>query len=225
VIWRPLALLLFALNLAAFGYISLNPQHAMQPRAKAEIGVPSLTLLSERNDAQMQQQAAIAKVQQSTPDSTSQRCRRLGPFIEKSSVQRAFDVITNEAQRLQIVQDSQRETRGYWVYLPSSNDRESALKASRQLSAGGIRDYYVVTAGENENAISLGMFKDAINADKRIAQITALGFFPKRIERFDEIPRYFLEFLPKPNQQLDRDWLRRLNFAKSVNLSDFRCDS
>jgi len=236
--WRTTAALLLTLNAAALGYGYLHPEPSATPRAKTELNIAGLTLLSERDDAQMAiiatENAAQTGVaaQNSTPtpgEEAASRCYKLGAFLEESAAQNALASIQALAERVQIKQDNIRETRGYWVYLASETSREIALKTARQLSAANIRDYYVVTAGQNENAISLGMFKDAINAERRISQIAGLGFFPKRAERFNEKTRYFIEFSPSKSAaipaQFDAKWLRTLNFPREVSVVDFRCKS
>jgi hypothetical protein len=239
--WRATAVLLLTLNVAALGYGYFNPAPPIQPRAKVEADTPSLTLLSERGDTAMaalassnsvrasQAVAATATPSENASTAISARCLRLGPFNDADAAERTLSSTQAFAEQVQVKQDSVRQTRGYWVYLTPESNRETSLKTARQLSAANIRDYYVVTAGENENAISLGMFKDAINADKRIAQIAALGFFPKRAERYDEKTRFFIEFSPRENAAdagaFDAKWLQQQNLPQGVSVADFRCKS
>jgi len=124
----------------------------------------------------------------------AQYCERIGPIREAeaaASLRARLGAISAAAEVKEV---EEMQVRGYWVYLPPSTDREAALALARQLAAGGVRDYYVVTAGANENTISLGMFQDRVNADKRVQQIAALGFNPKRIERGDLEKRYWVEY-------------------------------
>jgi hypothetical protein len=65
---------------------------------------------------------------------------------------------------------------GYRVYLPAAADREQALATARSLSARGIADYYVVTAGDQVNTVSLGIFRELENATKRRDSVAVLGF-------------------------------------------------
>jgi cell division protein FtsN len=205
--WRTFAILLFALNVAAFAFAWFNPVPAPALVSATEADIAPLVLLAERDEAQMRATAndnsplsvsapATAMAPTAIPVSTpqAQYCERIGAFTEESeaaSMRARLGSLTSAAE-VKAVEELQ--LRGYWVYLAQSADRESALKRARQLSAAGIKDYYVVTEGTNENTISLGMFRDAINADKRIAQLTALGFDAKRIERGDKERRYWVEY-------------------------------
>ena len=124
----------------------------------------------------------------------AQYCERIGPLRDAQAAASLRARLGTLSAAAEVKEVEEMQIRGYWVYLPQSADREAALALARQLAAGGIRDYYVVTAGANENTISLGMFQDRINADKRIQQIAALGFNPKRIERGDLEKRYWVEY-------------------------------
>ena len=220
--WRTFAVFLLALNLAAFTFAWLNPQAAPPAPSATEPNVTTLVLLSERDAEQMRAASRAANMTPSndppqagssvasqTPPlnppasqlasvppviNDAQYCERIGPIREAeaaASLRARLGAISAAAEVKEV---EEMQIRGYWVYLPPSTDRESALALARQLAAGGIRDYYVVTAGDNENTISLGMFKDRINADKRVQQIAALGFNPKRIERGDLEKRYWVEY-------------------------------
>lgn len=124
----------------------------------------------------------------------AQYCERIGPLREAEAAASLRARLGTLSAAAEVKEVEEMQVRGYWVYLPPSADREAALALARQLAAGGVRDYYVVTAGDNENTISLGMFQDRVNADKRVQQIAALGFNPKRIERGDLEKRYWVEY-------------------------------
>ena len=219
--WRTFAVFLLALNLAAFTFAWLNPKPAPPAPSAIEPNVTTLVLLSERDAEQMRaasqaagvtpsnaagqsgvdanaslaSNAAPSEVANASPAiNDAQYCERIGPIREAdvaASLRARLGALSAAAEVKEV---EEMQIRGYWVYLPQSTDRETALTLARQLAAGGIRDYYVVTAGANENTISLGMFQDRINADKRAQQIAALGFNPKRIERGDLEKRYWVEY-------------------------------
>jgi hypothetical protein len=214
--FRALAVFLVVMNVAVAAYAWWRPQPVSKAPDAALPNTPALVLLSERSDADMQSIAAQTQVGTDANNdsglpannpvtvatlpaaSVAQACQRLGPFENRADAQSKMRAVTGLTVAGQIIESQETEARGYWVYLPSSKDgadaRDVALAKARQLSAAGVRDYYVVTAGERENTISLGMFRDAINADKRVAQVAALGFYPKREERGDKLTRYWIRF-------------------------------
>jgi hypothetical protein len=93
------------------------------------------------------------------------------------------------------------ERTSYWVMLPPAASRSVAMKEISRLKSRRIKDYYLVRDGENENAISLGVFRGEQSARRRYQQIRALGFRPN-LEQI-QLPEshYWLGFrLTDPNK-------------------------
>ncbi len=78
---------------------------------------------------------------------------------------------------VELAQERARETVGYWVYLPPFPDRAAARAAVADLAAKGVRDVQLL-GGARANAVSLGLFRVRALAERRRAQIAALGFQP-----------------------------------------------
>lgn len=184
------------MNLAAGGWWYFRPPPSGPGFSSTDPNVPGLVLLGERDAAAMSAAATIAGAAGLPVDPAAPvaQCASLGPFETQSDLRRGLELLTPQVVRIQFQERSQESTRGYWVYLPAYGDRDSALKAARQLNSAGVRDYYVVTAGDHENTVSLGLFRDRENALRRQGQIAALGF-PARLEERTEVERQFwIEF-------------------------------
>jgi len=192
---RILFLLLLAMNLASVAWWYWRGQ-VPEPPAQIASSAPKLVLLSERDNAAMSEAARVAEAAQAPidPNAAAPVCSTLGPFADQTALKRGIDVLTPQVTRIQYQESSTVTTRGYWVYLPALDSRDAALKSARQLNAAGVRDYYVVTAGDRENTVSLGLFRDRENAGRRQSQIAALGF-PARLEERTEVERaWWIEF-------------------------------
>lgn len=191
---RILFLLLLAMNLASVAWWYWRGQ--VTPPPPMVSSAPTLVLLSERDSAAMTEaaQAADAARAPIDPNAAPAVCSTLGPFEDQTELKHGIDVLTPQVTRIQYQESSTVTTRGYWVYLPALDSRDAALKSARQLNAAGVRDYYVVTAGDHENTVSLGLFRDRDNAARRQSQIAALGF-PARLEERTEVERaWWIEF-------------------------------
>ncbi len=190
---RIVFLLLLAMNLATVAWWYWRGQQPAPP--PAALSAPALVLLSERDNAAMSEAARSADAAQAVAaGGTPAVCSALGPFKDQTELKRGLEVLTPQVTRIQYQESSNVTTRGYWVYLPAFDSRDAALKSARQLNAAGVRDYYVVTAGDHENTVSLGLFRDRDNAARRQSQIAALGF-PARLEERTEVERaWWIEF-------------------------------
>lgn len=217
---RILFLLLLAMNLASVAWWYWRGQVPAPPPPVS--AAPTLVLLSERDSAAMQDAARAADAAQASPDAdaTPAVCGALGPFEDQTALKRGIDLLTPQVTRIQYQESSSVTTRGYWVYLPALDSRDAALKSARQLNAAGVRDYYVVTAGDHENTVSLGLFRDRDNAARRQSQIAALGF-PARLEERTEVERaWWIEFERESAEPPDYS---RLDHAERLTLKPRSC--
>lgn len=63
----------------------------------------------------------------------------------------------------------------FWVFLPPLASRQAAIRQLRELQARNI-DSYVITMGELENGISLGIYSRRSAAESFSARVSALGY-------------------------------------------------
>ncbi|MBN8737109.1 MAG: SPOR domain-containing protein [Xanthomonadales bacterium] len=200
---RLLFLLLLALNLGAAAWLLFGraPVESFPPAS--DPGVPELRLLSETRKV-------AHPVAASTTAGPRERdaCATLGPFMTGADMRAAVQALSPRVARIQYREESLQRSHGYWVYLPAAATREAALDAARQLAAKGIHDYYVVTAGDSQNTISLGLFNDQSNAQNRLAQLQQLGFQAKVEQRIDNEPAYWVDYAVPEGTAFDwQTWL------------------
>ncbi len=198
---RGLALTLLLINLGLAVLWLLQPATKPAPLPPVtEPGIPPLTLLSEF-DAR-QGMAESVNNRQAAGEQTL-LCYTLGPFATRSEARRALGAIRNEVDRARIRQSEAMQTLGYWIYLPAVATRAEALALARRLSELGVRDYYVVTAGDKVNTVSLGLFNVKENATRRLEEMQNLGFDARMTIRKEKRPVYFVDYAHTPRQNPD----------------------
>lgn len=214
-----LILLLMNLGVAAWWWLRTPAPAAREPAT--EPAIAALRLLSEVETAasgsDVPELAGPPDPVGGTPD---QECLQIGPFLTQADLRRAINALTPVVDRIQFRESRALANRGLWVFLPAQETREQALATARELSAKGLRDYYVVTAGDRENTISLGLFRDRPNAEARRNEVQALGFAPELQERREEIPNYWIELAAGP----DLDWRSRLGTHAGIESQPRPCD-
>lgn len=195
---RVLFLLLLAMNVGVASWLYFSPPPAPREIEATDVGIARLELLAERErpgdaaSAELTEAPAASDV----PD----QCRSIGPFATQADMRAAMNTLTPRVRRIQYREARTTQPRGYWVFVPAMASREQALGVARQLSAKGVRDYYVVTAGDQQNTISLGLFREQANAERRRAEIAALGFSPQLLQRTEDLPVYWIDFAEDPQR-------------------------
>lgn len=190
---RLLFLLLLALNAGVAGWL-LFGRHAAPLPPPTDPGVAELRLLSERPGSPASRAAETARAPQQNATQGAGRCLSIGPFATQADTSNAVSALTPHVARIQFREQQATQSRGWWVFLPAFSSREDAVATARELSAKGVHDYYVVTAGDQQNTVSLGLFHDPDNARRRRDQLAALGFHPQLAERTETLPEYRVDF-------------------------------
>jgi len=201
---RVFFLLLLAMNMGVAAWLYFAPRPVVAETSLSDVGIPPLVLVAEREPgAGIAQSAELASAPESRSDLGRDHCVSIGPFPTQSDMRGALNKLTPLVERIQYREARATQSRGYWVYLPAMESREQALGVARQLSAKGVRDYYVVTAGDQQNTISLGLFRDQANAERRRAEIASQGFSPQLVQRTEDLPVYWIDYADDPAKPLD----------------------
>ena len=120
-------------------------------------------------------------------------CQSIGPFETPADLRAAMGRLMPQVGRIQFRELPATALRGYRVFLPAAGSRADSLAAARALAARGLRDYYVVTAGEQQNTVSLGLFRDLENARRRQAEVATLGYAASIEARTEQVPQWWID--------------------------------
>lgn len=195
---RYLFIVLLLLNIGFFIWLerfSVSPKKSF---TAVDPGAQSLVLLSELNDSESVANTAIDNV--STADNRASEedmnlsCYAAGPYNDEAVVLTAAETIRPQVLKSNIRRLTTTQEAGYWVYIPALPSRAEALKKGRELAAAFVKDYYVVTSGNNENSISLGLYREPYNADNRVNQLKQKGFAVEKETRLEQWPEFWLDF-------------------------------
>jgi hypothetical protein len=204
---RLLFVFLMTLNIAVGAWLLLGQNDSLG-RSATDPGVPELRLLSERAPDPAPAAEATAPRPPPMAPSASYACMTLGPFATPLDLRNARGTVARQAVRLRARQEQASELRGWWVHLPTSGSRAQALAEARRLEAKHISDYFVVGSGDQQNTVSLGLFKDPANAHKRLDQVVAAGFPAQITERTEQVPQYWLDLVVADSAHFD--WRSRI---------------
>lgn len=163
-------------------------------------------------------------------------CLESGPYTQATIAQPVYNWLKNKLglkNKSEIKGDLQveiqpRQTQvleSTWVYLPPFKNRQAAYVAQQRLNQLGIVDYMIVTQGQFNNAISLGRYRNPINVQQRLKELSAKGYQNiKTQEYYRSDTRYWLnvKILPKASRSLLSAFEKRF---KNLTLKPVNCES
>jgi hypothetical protein len=219
-VFRLLVVLLLAMNVGVAFWWALRTPPAPAPVALTRPDVPPLRLLAETEPMSADVAAAEAVgPPQSDAERDARRCIEIGPFLTQVDLRRAMNALTPIVERIQFRETRTMVRRGYRVFIAPSPSRETALATARQLAAAGLRDYFVVTNGADQNTVSLGLYRELANAERRRTEVAALGLDVSMEPRDDEIPQYWVDL----DIESGRDWRASLGGYSGVGSREIPC--
>jgi len=128
----------------------------------------------------------------------SRECFSIGPLPSLLAQQRAEDRLRPVTHQLWSRQTTSERDRGWWVYLPAGS-RSEALDLTRQLAERGLQDFFVVTRGDMENVVSVGLYEQVDNARARQRQVRAAGFNAQMEIRRESTPQFWVDYQADPS--------------------------
>lgn len=213
------ALLVCNLLLAAW-LLSVSPAGPAPPPPVPE-DLPRLELLAERDSPrQAEREAAVSP----SPEATGggRLCYRVGPLQTEADARAVTGSLAGRIASQELQREQVEARIGHWVFLPAFPDRATAMDAARRLDDSGLRDYYVITAGDQENTISLGLYRDPENAAGRVRTLRQLGFDAQSRVRTENVPRYYLELALAG--EVEPDWPELLEGHPEARAQERACD-
>lgn len=185
-------ILLLMANIAFFVWTKRLSPPTKKAFTPVDAGVTQLQLVTEIDSTETN--STETSNQTEINDDVQQMCFSVGPFDIEANIHAAAETLNPLVLKTNIRKITTTQEAGYWVYLPALSSRAEALKKGRELAAAFVRDYYVVTSGDNENSISLGLYREPYNADSRIAELSKKGFQVSKEIRIEQWPEFWLDY-------------------------------
>lgn len=114
------------------------------------------------------------------------RCVALGPFADRAAATSAQGKAGNVISQVRLrEQPAASGSARYRVMLPAAASREEALATVKRIVAAGLSDYYIISQGEDTNAVALGQYRNREGAERRMAAVQAAGFQPRLVASGD----------------------------------------
>lgn len=117
---------------------------------------------------------AVAQKRDTPPSSGS--CYDIGPLSGDAIHDEILSFLKSQAISPVTRSEDAEEISNYWVFVPPLPSASQAKILLSELRGAGVQDSYVLEAGANKNAVSLGLFRDVGAAQARVDQLSEMGF-------------------------------------------------
>lgn len=114
------------------------------------------------------------------------RCIALGPFADRAAATSAQGKAGNVISQVRLrEQPAASGSTRFRVMLQAAPNREEAQATVKRIVAAGLSDYYIISQGEDINAVALGQYRNREGAERRMAAVQAAGFQPRLVASGD----------------------------------------
>jgi hypothetical protein len=193
---RTFALLLVLLNVCFLfwaQYIDVADQNA-GGAAAIDDSSHRLQLATERSQRTIVTRKSVAM----------ETCISIGPFAEVNDVNAVQQRLQEAGFKVAMRTERGEVFAGYWVSLPAFSSRLEAETALAKLHTNGVGDAYLLTEETPPNVISIGLFSEQANAERRRDEVAKLGFTPAIQSRTKVGDQAWLDInLKQPGQDID----------------------
>ncbi len=152
---------------------------------KMETHEPSILLLDEGIDRGLA--VTYGVMDRPPPPSFLEVCTKIGAFPDQETAQIAYARLV--AVSIRSVLESAEigtEENDYQIFIPPESNRVLANILVKTLARQNIVGTVLTAPGELENAVSLGVFSDPVQAEARLKEYAAQGYDV----RMQEVPRF-----------------------------------
>lgn len=191
------------------------PRPLFRPEQMLPLSAPGLTLRARKNE-RLETPLAAAKPRP--------RCVNIGPFTSSSNADLAAARLTQEKLNGVRRSEERKSENSYWVYLTPFASRKQAEQRLKELERLGVREILIMQDASGQPAISLGLFNQADNAQKRLQELAQKGVTAQQEIRYrTETLTWFDLRLPEPaDAELER--LRTIPWeAPGIEVRDALC--
>ncbi|GAC1034621.1 SPOR domain-containing protein [Pseudomonas sp. No.21] len=198
---RWMFLLLLVLNL--FYYVWHQQQAPLRAKEVETLslyrgGQQDIRLLSESKDAKPRHEEP--PVQQAMAEQNA--CLYLGSFEQEAQAREVEQRLVALDIQGQVQEVDAAAGVDYWVYLAPLASRQASLRQLKELQARKI-DSYIISQGDLQNGISLGIFPRMDSAESVMARLKDAGYEPSMRELARSHRDFWVRIAPESRRLAD----------------------
>jgi len=157
----------------------LNPEKIRlvveQPRPVAQPVVPPVPLAESEPPSVPVAEAGVPAAPAPVPAAAPPACVAFGGLSSEQAAELSAR-IAKAGTGFRIAESRVGAPSSWWVHIPSQGSKEGAERKAAELRSLGVADMFIVQdAGQNQYAISLGLFKSEVAAGRQLEALKGRG--------------------------------------------------
>ena len=129
-------------------------------------------------ETDIQESPANALEQTISFDEQNTSCFSFGPVAELDQANGLRDWFSVQGAAAGVRHTDEQGRQLFWVYLSPQDSREDAMNTIRSIREKGIRDFRLISRGDMQNAISMGVFSSQASVNRRLSELKKQGYKP-----------------------------------------------
>ncbi|MDH5301684.1 MAG: hypothetical protein OEW58_10005 [Gammaproteobacteria bacterium] len=168
--------------------------------------------------------APVVAQEQFPVDVPESVCFRVGPLRSQQDTDGLIKDLAEVKLNAVIASKDKGEFLGYWIYLPPERSMALARLKLEELKTKGFTDVFLVLTDEPQRAISLGVYRNKLAAQKRQEEFRSRGYEAELTMRYKRPPEIWLKIESDSQTAPDKDdWKLLLKNYKDVKYEKSGC--
>ena len=157
---------------------------------------------------------------QGSPSET--HCVRFGPIAEELLATGLSDWFKSRRATSEITYVDEKARQLFWVYLAPQESRQLAMETISELRSKGIGEYRLISKGNLQNAISLGLFSSQAAVNERLYELEQKGYNPVVVPYNNGKRVYWVNVRLTPDLELEQQIIN--GYPSRYNSIPVNCD-
>ena len=151
-------------------------------------------------------------------------CYEVGPLKSDEQQKQVESALAEKGMFVSIKFDQMHAPLGYWVFIPPQRSLALGRLKVEELKLKGFKDVILLVDNEPKYAVSLGLFQEQANANKRLLKAQSFGFNAKMDIRYLDEQQLWLLVETDSNRDLtESQWSELLQTFNQVELKSVNC--
>jgi hypothetical protein len=120
-------------------------------------------------------------------------CFSFGPIADELQANGLHRWFTAHGGSAQLRHRDEQGRQLFWVYLSPQESRQEAMETIKSFREKGIRDFRLISKGNLQNAISMGLFSSQASVNTRLGELEKKGYKPVVVPYSDGKRAYWVD--------------------------------